>query len=950
MVIAHKDTDGGVAARVLRVLLGEEDIHFFDYSDTRDAEWQQLLNGYEEDVYFTDLSLNPGELEWARKGKPGKWVWIDHHQDKGFDPEGVFDDTLVDAEGDFCGAELTYTYLKGDDSALEEWLQYAHDRDFLTKQNWEIVFPLSLLSRVDVSTIALADGSPEEVLEQFEDVWRPSLEVYEEQLQGAKENGKLFDGPVPVFVAFSNADFDSDIADQLVEDGVCDAEIIVVMVEESPEEEQAKVGLYTKGEDVDLSKIADEVFGGGGHKKASGGKIAPGTPAEEIAALIFESLDSDETIVKEGAASLPNPVRSQMDYDEWLVLVDSIRGDSSMEKKLRKKTGRRSTKPQKCEYCDSAATKSLIWANGKGYVPVCEKHIARGKKEVSVEFIRDIPQRKKKKKSSLVRVGAYPDHPDEKVLSSMTELDVYEHWMNVKDEVLTFVNGRNVMYVIMLPDDSLIYKRKDAEGNPLKLTPMNYEDQVSGRLVEVHVEISDETDFIYVDLDPKEGFPPSALIEISKVLQSYFSEMPEVADVKIFESGKKGRHLHIKLEEVTEIDQARAWLRKKLENFAEGDMRLTTALTSEKGTMRLDYTLNHRRGTVRVPGSLTSTGGMKKEAQLKQRVEDLGLEVGVRFTDAEIKGLTYYLEEHGIRKRDIQLQSADASEYIRESLRDYISTSKLKRRRPFRRPTPPVRVKSPPVQAPISPIPIPVPKRPEPTVPATVVPAPATPTTTTPKLAPVKPERTKPEPIVSVPRRTKSMRVPLILGSELPKGLQSGKSFWPDWESFFDPNSTQNQGRHRLVDPHILTDYHTRHQWRGISMPGVSFIVGLNKADESRVQSVRFDKQAWSEDEAEEWFGEARVKITARAVRAQNQPVMQPDSAFAAGRGDEPRGPYRPAGRKSRQLGAEPGEDDMAGAWWELLLDELAPSVNRRKRYRKLMDEDTRAYSFDLAP
>lgn len=93
----------------------------------------------------------------------------------------------------------------------------------------------------------------------------------------------------------------------------------------------------------------------------------------------------------------------------------------------------------------------------------------------------------------------------------------------------------------------------------------------------------------------------------------------------------------------------------------------------------------------------------------------------------------------------------------------------------------------------------------------------------------------------------------------------------------------------------------------------------------------------------------------ARLLEAQNHPVMQPDSAFAAGRGDEPRGPYRPSGRKSRQLGAEPGEDDMHGVWIEMLFDALSPGgggpVTRRKpRHRRLMDEDTRAWSFDLAP
>lgn len=99
-----------------------------------------------------------------------------------------------------------------------------------------------------------------------------------------------------------------------------------------------------------------------------------------------------------------------------------------------------------------------------------------------------------------------------------------------------------------------------------------------------------------------------------------------------------------------------------------------------------------------------------------------------------------------------------------------------------------------------------------------------------------------------------------------------------------------------------------------------------------------------------ELLSELIHRLASLELEAFNLPVMQPDSPFAAGRGDEPRGPYHPVGGKSRQLGAEPGEDDMLAIWTELLFDERATPQRGRKRRRRLIDEDTRAPSFDLAP
>lgn len=63
-----------------------------------------------------------------------------------------------------------------------------------------------------------------------------------------------------------------------------------------------------------------------------------------------------------------------------------------------------STKAQKCKWCKNPAIKSYVWAEGRAYIPTCEKHEDKTRKQIeiknkdSVTTIREIPQKKIDKK------------------------------------------------------------------------------------------------------------------------------------------------------------------------------------------------------------------------------------------------------------------------------------------------------------------------------------------------------------------------------------------------------------------------------------------------------------------------------------------------------------------------------------------------------------------------
>lgn len=56
------------------------------------------------------------------------------------------------------------------------------------------------------------------------------------------------------------------------------------------------------------------------------------------------------------------------------------------------------SKPQKCKFCDSAATKSLIWADGRAYIPCCDEHEDKARSKIeddnddSVTYVRKIDE------------------------------------------------------------------------------------------------------------------------------------------------------------------------------------------------------------------------------------------------------------------------------------------------------------------------------------------------------------------------------------------------------------------------------------------------------------------------------------------------------------------------------------------------------------------------------
>ena len=99
-------------------------------------------------------------------------------------------------------------------------------------------------------------------------------------------------------------------------------------------------------------------------------------------------------------------------------------------------------------------------------------------------------------------------------------------------------------------------------------------------------------------------------------------------------------------------------------------------------------------------------------------------------------------------------------------------------------------------------------------------------------------------------------------------------------EFSFDPNSTKNEGRFRMLSPDaIKKDSYFR---RKSSTPGVSFVMGIPEGEKKAVvQAVRFDKNKLTEDQARQWWNENKNRNDLQFSRAKSATTpTQATSAF----------------------------------------------------------------------
>ncbi len=94
----------------------------------------------------------------------------------------------------------------------------------------------------------------------------------------------------------------------------------------------------------------------------------------------------------------------------------------------------------------------------------------------------------------------------------------------------------------------------------------------------------------------------------------------------------------------------------------------------------------------------------------------------------------------------------------------------------------------------------------------------------------------------------------------------------------FDPNSTENEGRWRLMDPRVFVQGSIRRWniWKETKAPGIQFVMGQDTRDKQwKPQAIRFKKPDWDEKKAAKWWQENKDQFQKEWTQANWDEWMQ---------------------------------------------------------------------------
>ena len=208
---------------------------------------------------------------------------------------------------------------------------------------------------------------------------------------------------------------------------------------------------------------------------------------------------------------------------------------------------------------------------------------------------------------------SYPDNPDTILLRNrlypqgVKEIDVWNHYQKVKSDILIETKNRDLMFFIMTELNKPVVRRKGKSGN-IRLTPMNYDQMITGRTVSIHSAMGAFENFGIIDIDihPGDGFKWAQIVT-RDVYDFVMDKMPIVRGAQIRFTGKQSFHIKCDFNKKMKIDVIRFLLRKFLQ---ESDLtgKYTVEYRRRPGIPNLDLAPNKQRGTYITLNALSVLG------------------------------------------------------------------------------------------------------------------------------------------------------------------------------------------------------------------------------------------------------------------------------------------------------------------------------------------------------
>ena len=218
--------------------------------------------------------------------------------------------------------------------------------------------------------------------------------------------------------------------------------------------------------------------------------------------------------------------------------------------------------------------------------------------------------------------GKILEHPDTVIIPpnefyphGLTEQQIASYYDSVSNNIVSSYAELDLDgYTVIKVDDRMVIKRHaGVEVLSMKVGDhASFDALNSGRAVEFHFAVGGSTRAMWIDLDPKEGFPWEEVKRTAANILEIFSNMERVVETKLNFSGRNGFHVYAVLEHDIDVDEARNIMGGVAQAYIKelGDDRLTVDITKRPNTMRLDVTTLHATGGLRTSYSLAYPTGL----------------------------------------------------------------------------------------------------------------------------------------------------------------------------------------------------------------------------------------------------------------------------------------------------------------------------------------------------
>lgn len=203
----------------------------------------------------------------------------------------------------------------------------------------------------------------------------------------------------------------------------------------------------------------------------------------------------------------------------------------------------------------------------------------------------------------------FPDHPDQIILKNkyypkgLKEIDIWNYYQSIKEQVLKETKDRNVMLILLLDDKFLI--RRNWKGEIIHLTSKNYSNMITGRTISIHSEMHQKEDFIIIDVDYHDFEKTKECVR--EVYEYIVDHLSFINLIEIRYTGKDGFHLHLKLNKTYNIDAIRLITMKELKN-SPLSKKYDIGFRRNPDRPNLDFSPDFNRKNFIVLGSLSLIG------------------------------------------------------------------------------------------------------------------------------------------------------------------------------------------------------------------------------------------------------------------------------------------------------------------------------------------------------